>query len=114
MTGAAIRQERVADLVRREFPHRTVYFLIALNLALLVLLAVGWYSFDKWQRKQDSEAFDRQQVQDQWNTSLKGQLEGLKATVEFGPRLDALEAAQTKQTQTLDAIAEKLGIEETP
>jgi len=96
------QHERVADLVRQELPHKGIYTLIAMNAALLmVLLFLGFHFWNK------------QQTQDQWIISLRGQIEGLKATVEFGPRITALEQGQRRQTTVLEAIASKLGVKET-
>ncbi len=106
-----IQRERAADIIRAEFPHRTVYTLIALNFAIIVLGALLWYGFDKWQRKQDSQAFDRWETQAVWNSTFKAELKGLSTEIELSSRLAAIELAQDKQTAVLDAIAEKLGIE---
>ena len=99
------QHERVADLVRQELPYKGIYTLIALNVA--VLLVTVFLGFHFW---------SKQQTQDQWIVSLRGQLEGLKATVEFGPRITALEQGQYRQTTVLEAIAVELGIdlEDTP
>ncbi len=104
------QHERVADIVRQEIPHRAISGLIILNLVLLIVTVLGSYFFYNWQQLQDSDATSRAHTQDQWNVSLKGQLEGLKATVEFGPRLLALEKGQARQTVVLEAIARELGI----
>ncbi len=110
------QRERVADLVRQEIPHRSIGALVILNLVLLIVTVLGSYHFYAWQQRQDFDSTARAHTQDQWNVSLKGQLEGLKATVEFGPRLLALEKGQARQTVVLEAIARELGItqENTP
>ena len=105
-----VQHERVADIVRAEFPHKPVYGLIALNLALIALLLFGATHLYRWQERQDEAAQARADTQAVWNASLVGKLEGLKATVEFGPRITALELGQRRQTEVLEAIAAKLGI----
>jgi len=95
-----VRRERIADLFRQEFPYKGIYTLIALNVS--ILLITGMLGFHFW---------NKQQTQDQWIVSLRGQLEGLKATVEFGPRITALERGQYRQTEVLEAIAVELGID---
>ncbi len=106
------QKERVADLVREEFPHKGVYSLIALNASLLLLVMFAGFHAHDWQNKQDREFYDYKETQTQWNISLKGQLEGLKATIEFGPRITALEQGMVRQTIVLESIARKLGIKE--
>lgn len=108
----SVQVQRAADIVRAEFPHKSVYGLMTLTLTLLALTVFGAYHFYTWQQRQDAEATARAHTQDQWNVSLSGKLEGLKATVEFGPRLLALEEGQARQTVVLEAIAKELGITE--
>ena len=107
----SIRQERIADLVQQEltnrFPTRTLVIILALNL-VIALVAVHFYN---WQRDQDRKAADHAETQMWQNKSFAGQIEGLKATVEFGPRIEALAQNQARQSAILDAIARRLEIE---
>ena len=101
------QHERVADVVRRELPLKSISTLLAVNLVIMLLTVAGY----NWQRKQDQGLSDHKDTQAVWNANFRGQLEGLKATVEFGPRIMALEQGQLRQTAVLEAIALKLGIE---
>ena len=104
------QHERVADIVRAEFPHKSVYGLIALNLALLIVLVAGSIFFSKWQERQDTEAKNSADTQSVFNVTFRGDIKGLALAVEFGPRIAALEQGQRRQTEVLEAIALKLGI----
>jgi len=112
------QQERTADivraLVRDEIPRRSFYGLIALNLALFFVVVYVILNVYQTQREQERQAFERTETQNVWNANLKGQIEGLKATVEFGPRISALEDVQRQQLAIIAAIANKLGIREVP
>ncbi len=104
------QHERVADLVRAEVPHKSIYGLIVLNLTLLIVLVFGSILFYRWQERQDMAAQDRAATQAQWNATFRGDMKGLALAVEFGPRIAALEQGQRRQTEVLEAIAKKLGI----
>jgi len=93
------QRQRVADIVRAELPFKTIYSVIAVNLALILFLTFGVF-----------HVYQRLETQELINTGLKSQIEGLKVTVEFGPRLTRLEEQQLKQTWTLELIARKLGV----
>ena len=97
-----VHRQRVSDLVRAEMPTKTIYTLISLNFALFLafLAALGWVRHVE----------DMFTTQDLINAKLAERLAELSASVELGPRMDAIEQAQTKQTEVLEAIADRLGI----
>ncbi len=104
------QQERVADIVRAEFPYKPIYGLITLNLTLLIVLVAGSLLFYKWQERQDTVAKDTASIQSVWHSTFQRELAELTLAVELGPRITALEQGQRQQTELLESIALKLGI----
>jgi len=99
-----VHRQRVSDLVRAEMPTKTIYTLIALNFSLFLafLCALGWV-------RHVEDMFSTQNL---INTKLSERIAELSASVDLGPRMDAIEQAQQRQTDVLEAIANRLGIME--